>query len=63
MLWDLFANLETQERMRTLGNILSKTAFVTVFVVVIMILREVGMDITPLTSGAGIIGLAIGFDT
>mgnify|MGYP001773154621 CR=1 FL=1 len=59
---DLFANLETQKRVRTLGNILNKAAFVTVSVLAIMmILREIGMDITPLITGAGIIGLAIGF--
>lgn len=59
---DFFANLETQKRMKTLSNILSKVAFVTVSVVAIMMaLREIGMDITPLITGAGIIGLAIGF--
>jgi moderate conductance mechanosensitive channel len=59
---DSFAYLETQKRMKTIGNILSKVAFVTVFAVAIMmILRELGMDITPLITGAGIIGLAIGF--
>ena len=59
---DSFVYLETQKRMKTLGNILSKVAFVTVFAVAIMmILRELGMDITPLITGAGIIGLAIGF--
>jgi small-conductance mechanosensitive channel len=59
---DFFANLETQKRMRTLSNILNKVAFITVSVVAIMmVLREIGMDITPLITGAGIIGLAIGF--
>ncbi len=59
---DFFANLEAQKRMRTLSNILNKVAFVTVSVVAIMmVLREIGMDITPLITGAGIIGLAIGF--
>ncbi len=59
---DFFANLETQKRMKTLGNILSKVAYAAIFLIAIMmILREVGMDITPLITGAGIIGLAIGF--
>jgi moderate conductance mechanosensitive channel len=59
---DFFANLEAQKRVKTLSNILSKAAFIAVFVVALMmVLKEIGMDITPLITGAGIIGLAIGF--
>ncbi|MER3446006.1 MAG: mechanosensitive ion channel protein MscS [Candidatus Dadabacteria bacterium] len=59
---DFFANLETQKRVKTLGNILRKAAFVTVFVLAfMMVLREVGIDIAPIIAGAGIVGLAIGF--
>ncbi len=59
---EFFATIETEKRVRTLGNILRKATLVTVFIVaLIMILREIGMDITPIITGAGIIGIAIGF--
>ncbi len=59
---DFFADLETQKRVKTLGNILRKASFVTVFVLAfMMVLREIGIDIAPIIAGAGIVGLAIGF--
>src|ERR1700756_2521799 len=59
---DFFASLETQKRVKTLTNILSKAAFIAVFIVALMmVLKEVGMDIAPIITGAGIVGLAIGF--
>lgn len=59
---DFFANLETQKRVKTLGDILRKAAFVTIFILAfMMVLREVGIDIAPIIAGAGIVGLAIGF--
>lgn len=59
---DFFANLETQKRVKTLGDILRKAALTTIFILALMmILREVGIDIAPIIAGAGIVGLAIGF--
>lgn len=59
---DFFANLETQKRVKTLGDILRKAALATIFILALMmILREVGIDIAPIIAGAGIVGLAIGF--
>ncbi|MCI0454692.1 MAG: mechanosensitive ion channel family protein [Candidatus Dadabacteria bacterium] len=57
-----FATVETEKRVKTIGYILRKVAFVSVFVMALMmVLREVGMDIAPIITGAGIIGLAVGF--
>jgi small conductance mechanosensitive channel len=49
-------------RIRTLLPLL-RTAMLTVLVVVtaLIILSHVGMDITPLLAGAGVVGVAIGF--
>ena len=59
---EFFATIETEKRVRTLGNILRKATFVTVFVVALMmVLREVGIDIALIITGAGIIGIAVGF--
>jgi small conductance mechanosensitive channel len=55
-------DLEWQRRATTLGGIL--TSLVTaavVFVAVLMLLRELSVDIVPILTGAGIAGLAIGF--
>lgn len=49
-------------RIRTLGNLVRSIVDYTVLIVVIlMALRVVGMDITPLLATAGVAGLAIGF--
>jgi moderate conductance mechanosensitive channel len=55
-------DLEWQRRATTLAGILTSllTASV-VFVVVLMILRELTIDVIPIVTGAGIAGLAIGF--
>jgi small conductance mechanosensitive channel len=59
---EFFITLETEKRVKTIGNILRKATFAAVFIIALMmILREVGMDITPILTGAGIIGLAVGF--
>jgi len=53
---------ERAKRAHTLSNFI--TGVVGVFIVLVtifMILSEVGIDITPLLAGAGVIGLAIGF--
>src|SRR5215203_5720026 len=54
--------LERGKRARTLGSVVRKatTALVSA-VAVLMILRELGLDIAPVLTGAGIVGLAVGF--
>ncbi len=57
-----FATLETEKRVKTLGSILRKATFVALFIMALMmVLKEVGMDIAPIITGAGIVGLAVGF--
>jgi small-conductance mechanosensitive channel len=53
---------EREKRARTLANFL-RTMGTTLVVIVgtMMALREIGLDITPLLAGAGVVGLAIGF--
>jgi small conductance mechanosensitive channel len=54
--------IERTKRAQTLGRILQKTLTIVVgAIVVLMILRELRVDITPVLTGAGIAGLAIGF--
>jgi len=53
---------EAQKRAKTLGKIINSAAIVIVVSVsIMMILSEFGMDITPIITGAGIVGLAVGF--
>jgi moderate conductance mechanosensitive channel len=53
---------EQAKRVRTLGNLLRSTLIGLVFCIsVLMILRELHLDITPILTGAGIAGVAIGF--
>jgi len=53
---------EAEKRAHTLGSILRKVAQVAVIgVAAAMILRELGLDIAPLITAAGIGGLALGF--
>ena len=53
---------EAQKRAKTLGKIINSAAVVIVVSVsIMMILSEFGMDITPIITGAGIVGLAVGF--
>ncbi len=54
--------LELVERVHTISGLLMNAVNVLVFgAATLMILRELGMDITPLLTGAGIAGLAVGF--
>lgn len=54
--------IERTKRAQTLGRIVQKTLSVVVFGVAgLMILRELDLDITPVLTGAGIVGLAVGF--
>lgn len=54
--------LERAKRVRTLGAVVSKSLTVLIGgVALLMILQKIGLDITPVLTGAGIIGLAVGF--
>jgi moderate conductance mechanosensitive channel len=56
------ADLEWQRRATTLGRILTSLVTATVgFVAILMVLRELSIDVVPILTGAGIAGLAIGF--
>ena len=53
---------ERLKRVRTVGSLLRNVFGVVVAAIaLLMILRELNMDITPILTGAGIVGLAIGF--
>jgi small conductance mechanosensitive channel len=55
-------DLEWQRRAATLGGILTSLVTVTVvFVAILMVMRELAIDVIPILTGAGIAGLAIGF--
>jgi small-conductance mechanosensitive channel len=55
-------DLEWQRRATTLGGILSSLVTTgTVFIALLMVLRELTIDVLPILTGAGIIGLALGF--
>ena len=55
-------DLEWQRRAATLSGILTSVVTATVaFVAILMILRELSVDVLPILTGAGIAGLAIGF--
>ena len=54
--------LERAKRGKTLGNVVRNvTTAVVASIALVMILRELGMNITPVLTGAGILGLAVGF--
>jgi small-conductance mechanosensitive channel len=56
------SDLEWQRRADTLGGILQNLVTVTVtFIAVMMLLREMSIDVLPILTGAGIAGLAVGF--
>ena len=55
-------DLEWQRRATTLGGIVTSAVTVIVgFVAILMLLRELTIDVLPILTGAGIAGLAIGF--
>ena len=55
-------DLEWQRRAATLGGILTSLVSAAVgFITVLMLLRELSIDVLPILTGAGIAGLAIGF--
>jgi moderate conductance mechanosensitive channel len=52
----------TRKRVTTLTGLLRTLAFVTVWAMVVVIcLDQLGLDVTPILAGAGIVGLAVGF--
>jgi small-conductance mechanosensitive channel len=52
---------EEAQRARTLARVIHSTALVTIVIVAgLMILVELGLDITPLIAGAGVAGVALG---
>jgi small conductance mechanosensitive channel len=54
--------VERTKRAQTLGRLLQKTLFILVTGIAgLMVVRELGIDITPVLTGAGIVGLAVGF--
>jgi small conductance mechanosensitive channel len=55
-------DLEWQRRAATLGGILTNLVTASVgFIAILMLLRELTIDVLPILTGAGIAGLAIGF--
>jgi small conductance mechanosensitive channel len=55
-------DLEWQRRAATLSGILTSLVTVSVaFAAILMLLRELSIDVLPILTGAGIAGLAIGF--
>ena len=53
---------EREKRARTLASLLRTVGTTLVLIVAVMMaLREIGLDITPLIASAGVAGLAIGF--
>ncbi|HHS50924.1 MAG TPA: mechanosensitive ion channel family protein [candidate division Zixibacteria bacterium] len=53
---------EQERRAETLVSVLKITTKIAVWTIVLfMVLREIGANITPLLTGAGIVGLAVGF--
>ena len=56
------SDLEWQRRASTIGWILTRVVTLGVgFVAILMLLRELAIDVLPILTGAGIAGLAIGF--
>jgi moderate conductance mechanosensitive channel len=54
--------IERTKRANTVGRLLQKTLSTLVTgIAALMILRELDVDITPVLTGAGIVGLAVGF--
>jgi small-conductance mechanosensitive channel len=53
---------ERRKRIQTLGGIFGRLLSILIWTVaLLMVLRELDVDITPVLTGAGIIGLAVGF--
>ncbi|MFC1711554.1 mechanosensitive ion channel family protein [Patescibacteria group bacterium] len=49
-------------RVKTISNFIKNTSSIIVnFIVLVMVLDELGVNIAPIITGAGILGLAVGF--
>jgi moderate conductance mechanosensitive channel len=56
------AALEQRKRAQTVGNLVRRVLAVLIWTMAfLMVLRELDVDITPVLTGAGIVGLAVGF--
>jgi small conductance mechanosensitive channel len=56
------AALERRKRAHTVGNLVRRVIAVLIWTMaLLMVLRELDVDITPVLTGAGIVGLAVGF--
>ncbi|MBA2302387.1 MAG: mechanosensitive ion channel [Acidobacteria bacterium] len=54
--------LERAKRARTLGSLIRNVSSALIGgIAILMILRELGVDIAPVLAGAGVVGLAVGF--
>ena len=54
--------LERAKRARTLGSVINKVASAAIVgMALLMVLRALSIDIAPVLTGAGIVGLAVGF--
>ena len=54
--------LERAKRARTLGGVLTNiTTVIVILIAVLMVLQEFHVDISPALTGAGIVGVALGF--
>jgi len=54
--------IEIEKRVQTVGNLLKKVIFVSIWLVAaMMVIKELGFDVKPILAGAGIIGLAVSF--
>jgi small conductance mechanosensitive channel len=54
--------LERAKRARTLGSVVRNVVTALVIgIAALMVLKKIGLDITPVLTGAGIVGLAVGF--
>lgn len=54
--------MERAKRARTLGTLIRNgSSALIVCVALLMVLRELGLDIAPVLAGAGVVGLAVGF--
>jgi small conductance mechanosensitive channel len=53
---------ELEKRAATIAGIVQKaSSFLIAGVAIVMVLREIGFDITPILTGVGVAGLAVGF--
>jgi len=56
------SDLGRQKRIDTIHQVITKTIGIIIFLIVLlMIFIELGINVTPILTGAGIIGIAIGF--